>query len=104
MGVPAGSTQDQANKVLNHALAANGDATPWIELVGWFNVTLLAAGTCILERSFDGGTTAVECKNLGQAVPFAGPCSEQLEGHEAGVLYRLKRTAGAVLLPVRISQ
>ena len=104
MGIRVGETQDQANKKLEATLAANGDVTAWIEVLGTFNVALFAAGTCILERSFDGGVTAVECKSLGSAVPFAGPCSEQLLSREVGLLHRLKRTAGAVALPVRISQ
>lgn len=101
---PAGP--DLANIAVEAVLAANGDATNWQAFQGTFNVSMWsgAAATVKLQRSFDGGTTALDCNNLGLAVPIAANTSEQIESLEPGCLYRLIRTSVAGPCTARLSQ
>jgi len=89
--------------------SAAGDAstTEWFEFLGTANIAIWGAGvgTVIVERSFDGGTTAIPLTNLGTAVSFTGPASEIIFNREAGVLHRFRRTvATSGTMSVRASQ
>lgn len=92
MAIPLGGNQDTANVVSAAVLAAAGDATPWRAFSGRFNLHLAGAfdGVAVIERSMDGGATAVICTDRGQPVQFAGPATEPLEASEADVLYRVR--------------
>lgn len=74
--------------------AGAGSVTAWLALEGTFNFALSGGGvgSVILERSFDGGATAIPATNLGAAVTFTGPASETIFSREAGVLWRARRT------------
>ena len=95
MGKRTASAEDDVLRKSEASLTAGGQATPWQEFSGRFNLHLAGTfvATVILERSFDGGVTAAPCTNLGTAVSFTGPASEILEAPETGVLYRLRCTA-----------
>lgn len=102
---PAG--QDLANVVEEQVLTAVNDVSDWFRAEGTFNFSVWGAGvgSVVIERSFDGGTTAIPLTNLGQAVVFTGPASESIFGRESGVLWRARRavaTSGSV--NVRFSQ
>lgn len=98
MGKLTPAAQDLADAKSEQALtAAVGAAsyTPWLAFVGTANLAISGngVGSVILERSFDGGTTAIPATNLGAAVTFTGPASETILNREAGVLHRLRCTA-----------
>ncbi|MBU6167324.1 MAG: hypothetical protein KGQ52_14520 [Alphaproteobacteria bacterium] len=97
MGIPQGATDDAANIVQNTVLstaAGAGSVTPWLEMEGTFNFSISGSGvgSVILERSFDGGVTAIPATNLGAVVTFTGPASETMFSRERGVLWRARRT------------
>lgn len=97
MGIPLNATQDAANIVQTSALTAasgDGSVTGWLELEGTFNFSISGGGvgSVILERSFDGGVTAIPVTNLGAVVTFTGPASEAMFSRERGVLWRARRT------------
>lgn len=110
MGKLTADGADLANIVQTTDLttaAGAGSTTPWLALEGTFNFALYGAGagSVILERSFDGGVTAIPATNLGQAVTFTGPASETIFSREAGVLWRARRTvATSGTFTVRFSQ
>lgn len=107
MGKRTPTTDDDVLRKTELAITANGQATPWQEFSGRFNLHLAGTfvATVILERSFDGGVTAAPCTNLGAAVSFTGPASEILEAPETGVLYRLRCTAfSSGTVQARLSQ
>lgn len=95
MGRRTSGDQDDVLRKSEAALTANGQATPWQEFSGRFNLHLEGpfVGTVVVDRSFNGGTSFASLTNLGAAVSFTGPASEILEAPEAGVLYRLRCTA-----------
>lgn len=97
MGIPQGATQDAANTVQTTTLSTAsgaGSVTAWLELEGTFNFSISGGGvgSVILERSFDGGVTAIPASNLGTVVTFTGPASETMFSRERGVLWRARRT------------
>lgn len=111
MGKRAPGEPDQANLVKEKNLTTGAGAassyTDWIEFLGTANVAISGAGTgtVIVEKSFDGGDTAIPLTNLGVAVAFTGPATEVIFNREAGVLHRLRRTvATAGNMFARISQ
>lgn len=101
MGKLAGVGQaDRADLIASGTRNAVGP-TPWFNFKGLMNLTLGGdfVGEVVLERSFDGGTTAIVCTALGAEVVFKKPCTEVLEEVESGVLYRINfraRTSGSV--------
>lgn len=108
MGIKNG--QEAGTLLVTEGLtAAAGDAsiTEWFEFLGTANIAIWGAGTgtVIIERSFDGGATAIPLTNLGAAVSFTGPASEIIFNREPGVLHRFRRTvATAGTMSVRASQ
>ena len=107
MGKLTPDGQDLANIVEEHVLAAANDVSDWFRAEGTFNFSIWGAGTgsVVIERSFDGGATAIPLTNLGQSVAFTGPASESIFGREAGVLWRARRTvATGGSFNVRFSQ
>jgi hypothetical protein len=107
MGKPNPQAQDMANAVSEALLDVAGAVTPWLAFTGTCNLAI--SGTfvaeIVLERSFDGGETAIGATNLGVLVVFTGPASELILNRESGVLHRLRmraRTSGAALC--RLSQ
>jgi hypothetical protein len=71
-------------------------ASPAVRMQGPFNITLWGTFTGLsatLQRSFDAGTTWVDCTNGGLAFTRTGPASETWQEPEAGVLYRVNVTA-----------
>jgi hypothetical protein len=108
MGIKNG--QEMGTLLVTEGLtSASGDAstTEWFEFLGTANIAIWGAGTgtVIVERSFDGGTTAIPLTNLGAAVSFTGPASEIIFNREPGVLHRFRRTvATAGTMSVRASQ
>ncbi|AWJ91415.1 hypothetical protein Sp245p_16345 (plasmid) [Azospirillum baldaniorum] len=69
-------------------IGSGGEATPR----GKFNVSIWGAfvATVALERSFDGGTTWLNCTRPdGTANAFTAPASLVCDEPETGVLYRL---------------
>ncbi|MFN7400340.1 MAG: hypothetical protein ACK5SX_15085 [Sandaracinobacter sp.] len=108
MGKRTASSEDDVLRKTEATITANGQATPWQEFSGRFNLHLAGTfvATVILERSFDGGATAAPCTRLGAAFSFTGPASEALpDAAEIGVLYRLRCvafTSGSIL--ARLSQ
>lgn len=97
MGKLTPTGQDLANKVVSKALTAAAGAasvTDWADMAGEFNIEISGngAGTLVVERSFDGGATAVPLTNLGAVVSFAGPASETIRSREPGVLHRIRCT------------
>jgi hypothetical protein len=89
------TSPESAVSVVEADLTAAGQATPWLALAGSFNLTIAGTfvGTAVVERSFDGGTTAVPCTNLGEVVSFSAPATERLTNDERGVLFRARCTA-----------
>lgn len=107
MAKPTPTAQDTANKISAAELTAAGQATPWVPLSGRFNLHLAGefVATAVIERSMDGGATAVICTDKGLPVTFGGPATEPLEAPENDVLYRVRCiafTSGAIL--ARLSQ
>lgn len=107
MGKRTPDEQDLADRLVEATLDAAGEFTGWLEFTGSANLHITGnlAGTIVLDRSFDGGATAVPMTNLGLAVQFTGPASEMIFCREAGVLHRLRctaRTSGAA--QARLSQ
>ena len=105
MGKPAIDAQELGTAV-EAVLAANGDATPWVLFVGTFNIAMWsgAAATVKLQCSFDGGTTALDCTNLGALVTLPANCREQVMSREPGVMHRLVRTSAVGPCTARLSQ
>jgi hypothetical protein len=104
MGIKNG--QEAGTLLIDADLAGVGQ-TPWFEFLGTANVAVFGAGTgsVVIERSFDGGATAIPLSNLATVVTFAGPASEVIFNREAGVLHRFRRTvATAGTMSVRASQ
>lgn len=110
MGKLTSTSQDLADRSVEQVLSAAAGPTsytPWLDFEGTFNFSMwgTGTGTVIIERSFDGGVTAIPLTNLGQAVSFTGPASENIFGRERGVLWRARRTvATAGNVSVRLSQ
>jgi hypothetical protein len=109
MGQLNPSSPDLADRAIIQQLSTVGAVTPWFDFVGTANLAVWATGgatgTVVLEKSFDGGTTALPATNLGEAVSFAAPCAELIFSRENGVLWRARRTAGSgATLFARLSQ
>lgn len=97
---PGASAADRADFVKTGTMAAAG-AGPWFALRDQTNLSLWGdfAGEVVLERSFDGGTTALVCTALGAPVIFKAPATEVLDEPESGVLFRINfrvRTGGTL--------
>ena len=106
MGKRAPADQDLA-QVLLAADLAGATSSAWFEFEGTCNVAVFGAGTgsVIIEKSFDGGTTAIPLTNLGAAITFTGPATEIIFNREDGCLHRFRRTvATAGVMSVRASQ
>ncbi|WP_448192719.1 hypothetical protein [Azospirillum sp. sgz301742] len=88
MGKPSPTSVERGEAVLAGTFTGTGP-TPWLQLHGNFNITI--GGPFIntrfeLERSFDGGATAVQRVT---DIVMDHPCSFVINEPEAGVLYRL---------------
>jgi hypothetical protein len=111
MGKASSNGPDEADRVLEGQIVATG-ATPSIALTGTFNLSLWsgsgAGGTAVLQRSFDGGTTWLNCTQLGVLVSLvlaaSSSISEVIDSPEAAVLYRLNCAAFTAAFSYRISQ
>jgi hypothetical protein len=92
MGKLTSDGQDQANLLAQAELSAANAATPWLAFLGTANLAISGdgVGSVVLERSFDGGVTAIPATNLGATVTFTGPASEIILNREQGVLHRLR--------------
>ncbi len=101
------ASDDKALRKIEDALSLIDDVTAWIALPGQFNLSIWGAfvGTVLLERSFDGGDTAITCTSLGQPVTFNAPASEVIGAPEDDVLWRLRVVAiSSGVINVRLSQ
>lgn len=84
----------------------------WVPVVGIANASLQGGeGTCKLEKSYDGGSTAIDASRDGAgsqaiyAVDAGTPeVSVLIENHEAGVLFRWTCTDYTDDIAHRISQ
>lgn len=107
MGKLTPTAADNVLRLSEAVLSAADAATPWHAFSGRFNLEIAGTftGAAVVERSFDGGTTAVPLTSLGAPVQFAGPSSEVLEAPEEGVLYRIRAaTLSAGTIQARLSQ
>jgi hypothetical protein len=111
MGKPVATGTDQASRVIVGSVdAAGADAS--FEMAGDWNLSLwagaAAGGVVKVQRSFDAGTTWVDCTAGGAvvslSVPAEGSVSEVLFEPEAGVLYRLNCTSFVGVFNWRASQ
>lgn len=108
MGKQLSSTREEARYVSAGTFTATGGGTPLSPVPGKFNVSVWGtfSATCALERSFDGGTTWINCtKPDGSSNSFTTPMTLVCEEPENGVLYRINCssfTSGTV--NYRISQ
>jgi hypothetical protein len=68
-----------------------------IALLGKFNLAIwgVFVGTVVLEKSFDGGATFIQCINrqTQTAVSFTAPAAMSFDEPEPGVLYQLRCSA-----------
>lgn len=92
MGKLTPTAADNVLRLSEAVLSAADAATPWHAFSGRFNLEIAGTftGAAVVERSFDGGETAIALSSLGAPVQFAGPASEVLEAPEEGVLYRVR--------------
>ncbi len=98
MGIPSGGSVDKAHYVAADTFGDTGEGA-WLEAVSGrlVNISLWGtfSATVTLERSFDGGTTAVPVSSdtIGTASSYTAPASIQIRDDEPGVVYRLNCTA-----------
>lgn len=107
MGRITPTAADNVLRLSEATLTAVGQATPWQAFAGRFNLTIAGTftGAAVVERSFDGGATAIVLSSLGAPVQFAGPASEVIEAPEEGVLYRARCVSlSAGQIQARLSQ
>lgn len=108
MGLSMPGGAEQAQRCAAGAFSAPG-ASAGINLSGAFNFSLWGAftGSASLERSFDGGTTWLNCSidTSGDPNAFTAPTSGTCSEPESGVLYRVNCTAlSAGAINWRLSQ
>lgn len=104
MGIKNGQ---EIGTLLLAADLAGAASAGWFEFLGTANIAVFGAGTgsVIIERSFDGGVTAIPLTNLATTITFTGPASEVIFNREPGCLHRFRRTvATAGVMSVRASQ
>lgn len=90
MGKPAPHGKELAVEVRAGSFTGVGPAA-WVQLHDDFNITLTGSlsAVVVLERSFDGGDTAVPCCLPDYSeLMFTAPKSFTLNEPERGVLYR----------------
>lgn len=96
MGRATATAADNFNAREEANLAAADAATNWFSVTGRFNFTIAGAflATVVIERSFDGGATAVVVARdvTGTAASFTGPVTLELGEIEADVLWRARLT------------
>lgn len=105
MGKPNPGANDLAMQVLTGPdLTAPDAATPWFEPAAQpppggptgFNLAVWGAfvARAVLEKSYDGGTTAIPCtRGEFGGMSFAAPLTVWLYEMEKGCLYRLRLSA-----------
>jgi hypothetical protein len=94
MGKLYTSGDDRAYAALAGTFTATGQSAA-VNLGRYFNLSLWGTFSAVvsLERSFDGGTTWLNCTRAdGTANSFSAAASLVCEEPEAGVLYRLNCT------------
>lgn len=96
MGKVSPTDREKANVVLSGSLTATGSSN-WQEIVGTFNVALTISGTQTLklQRSFDGGTTAIDVSSdsAGTAASYTASATFNCFEPEEGVLWRVNCSA-----------
>lgn len=107
MGKFTPAEQDQANAKVEADLAVADAVTDWLAFLGDCNFALsgVFVGTVVIERSFDGGTTAIPLGDLNTVIAFTAPIAITLRNREPGVLHRVRlaaRTSGTA--KARLSQ
>lgn len=96
MGKGMASGREEARTVVAGTFAAPGQSA-WKRFRGPFNVSIWGAftGSVTLERTFDGGVTALPLSRdgAGAEATFTAPASLVVDEAESGVLYRLNCTS-----------
>lgn len=95
-GKPCTTCTDQATTLTSGTFTGTGNGTSTV-FVGQFNLELSGtwAGTVVLERSFDGGTTFVSAAmdTTGTAATYTANVSIVVFESEPGVIYRVRCSA-----------
>lgn len=97
MGKRTPAADENVVALAARTITANGQATDWTPFRGRFNFSVggVFTGTLALERSFDGGASALPVARDAAGTPatFSAPVSLELGEIEADVLWRVRATA-----------